>query len=68
MVHMAVPSPRSSHTGGPSSIPGKLMLKLWWIKLHWERFSSDHVGFPLSVRAQWPAPKRLNGYTASVIY
>jgi hypothetical protein len=59
---------RPSHAGGPGSIPGKFMRKLWWTKLHLDRFSSEHVGFPLPVRAQWPAPKSLNDDTASVMY
>jgi hypothetical protein len=66
-AHMAVPSPRASHTGGPGSIPGKLMRKLW-TKLNWDRFSSEHAGFPLSLRAQWPTPKLLNDDTASVMH
>jgi len=65
---MAVPSPQASHIGVPGSIPGEFTRKLWWTKLHWERFSSEHVGFPLSVRAHWQAPQRLNEDTASVMY
>jgi hypothetical protein len=41
--------PPASHRGGPGSIPGQSMWDLWWTKWHWDRFSPEFFGFPLSI-------------------
>jgi len=44
----------TSHRGGLSSIPGQSVWNLWWTKWHYDRFLSQHFGFPLSVSFhQW---------------